>query len=142
MSCISLPGIVRIAYISCTDLPENGAMMACVGAPAVVQASQLTDISIEGEPTCEADTDFDNNSTLQKVKLKFQTLDHISVNIPHAFVIVSANGQQYIIGTRERPYPIVKVNTKTGLPSGDPSVMIYEVSLSAKVALSPCSIST
>ena len=55
------------------------------------------------------------------------------------FVIETVDGDKYVIGAKERPYPTVKISRSTGQPDGDPSVRKYEVSFTAKKALALCS---
>ena len=139
MTCNPLPGIVHIGYIDCSLIPEYLMQIAISGVKPTLTLS-LHDITLEGEATCEAEDDFDNNSHLEKATLKFKTLEVLPVDEKLAFAIETAAGKTFLIGTCEKPHPIVKRERNTGLPAGDPATIAYKVTFSAKVAPVPCSI--
>lgn len=140
-SCQSLPGIRRIAYTDCDNLPYPFAQRAAAGEVISLAATGLTEVTLSGEPRCEAQRDFDNNSSVEKVTLTFRTLDDIPAGQPIAFVAFAANGQCWVIGASGHPYPVVMREKASGLPDGDPAVCEYQVSLTAKKALAPCRVS-
>jgi hypothetical protein len=76
---------------------------------------------------------------MEKVKLSFSTLRELPTRQNIGFVIRTVDGKLYIIGSKERPYPTVKVTTTTGQPDGDASVRKYEVSYTARKALAALS---
>ena len=93
-----------------------------------------------GEAVCEVEQSHVNNSFIEKVKLNFLSLDDVpTVNHP-AFVFQTIDGNIYIIGSKERPYPTVKITRSTGHIDGEPSVRKYEVSFTAKKALALCDV--
>ena len=135
----SLPGIKRIAYIATDLLPDDITLKAVAGIPVNITGT-ATEIDVIGEANCETDSEPDNNSQLEKVDLKFNTLDIIPADSPIAFIVETVSGNNYVIGTKERPYPIVKISTSTGTTEGDPSVSKCQISFLAKKALVNCSI--
>ena len=137
--CLSLPGITHIWYILRDYLPDDVVYRAVAGIP-VTFSEQPISIDIKGNALCEVEQSFDNNSYIEKVKLTFETLDDVPTDQHTAFVIQTVDGDCYLIGAKERPYPTVKVARSTGQPDGDPSVVKYEVSFTAKKALAPCDI--
>ena len=137
--CISLPGITHVWYILRDYLPDDVVYRAVAGIPIALQ-NQLISISMKGSAICEVEQSFDNNSYIEKAKLTFLTLDDVPVDQHPAFVIQTVNGDRYVIGAKERPYPTVKITRSTGQPDGDPSVRKYEVSFTAKKALALCSV--
>ena len=136
--CLSLPGITHIWYILRDYLPDDVVYRAVADIPVTLQASPIN-ISLMGEAVCEVEQSFDNNSYIEKSKLTFLTLDEVPTDQHPAFVIETVNGDKYVIGAKERPYPTVKITRSTGQPDGDPSVRKYEVSFTAKKALALCS---
>ena len=136
---LSLPGITRIAYCDCELLPPDIMLRALSGVPVGVYTT-VKDIPLDGEATCEMETQFDNNSQVQKATLAFQTLDDVPSQRHIAFVIFTAQAETYIIGAKEQPYPTVKITRSTGTPSGEPSVRKYEVAFTSKVALALCAV--
>lgn len=137
----SLPGIKRIAYIATDLLPDDITLKAVAGVPVNITGT-ATEIDVIGEASCETDSQPDNNSQLEKVDLKFNTLDDIPTDSPLAFIVETVSGNKYVIGAKERPYPIVKISTATGTPDGSPSVTKHEISYIAKRALAPCNVSS
>ena len=137
--CISLPGITHVWYILRDYLPDDVIYRAVAGIPIALQ-NQPISISMKGSAICEVEKSFDNNSYIEKAKLTFLTLDDVPVDQHPAFVIQTVNGDRYVIGAKERPYPTVKITRSTGQPDGDPSVRKYEVSFTAKKALALCSV--
>ena len=137
--CLSLPGITHVWYILRDYLPDDVVYRAVADIPVTLQASPIN-ISLKGEAVCEVEQSFDNNSYIEKSKLTFLTLDEVPTDQHPAFVIETVNGDKYVIGAKERPYPTVKITRSTGQPDGDPSVRKYEVSFTAKKALALCSV--
>jgi hypothetical protein len=93
-----------------------------------------------GEVTCETEEQFDNNSQVEKASLTFNTLDELPTYRHLAFVIFTAQGDTFVIGTKELPYPTVKISRSTGTPDGEPSVRKYEVTFSARKSLVLCAV--
>ena len=139
MKCLSLPGITKAWYIQPNYLPDDVVYRSVAGIPVTLQEQPIS-ISLKGEPICEVEQSFDNNSYIEKSKLTLYTLDEVPTDQHPAFVIETVDGDKYVIGAKERPYPTVKITRSTGQPDGDPSVRKYEVSFTAKKALALCSV--
>ena len=137
--CISLPGITHVWYILRDYLPDDVIYRAVAGIPIALQ-NQPISISMKGSAICEVEQSFDNNSYIEKTKLAFLSLDDVSTDQHPAFVIQTVNGDRYVIGAKERPFPTVKITRSTGQLDGEPSVRKYEVSFTAKKALALCSV--
>lgn len=135
MKCLSLPGITKVWYILRDYLPDDVVYRAVAGIP-ISFSEQPISITMKGEAICELEQSFDNNSYIEKSKLTFLTLDDVPTDQHPAFVIETVDGDVYVIGAKERPYPTVKIIRSTGQPDGDPSVKKYEVSFTAKKSIS------
>ena len=136
----SLPGIKKVSYISCQLLPPDITLRAISGIPVGVY-SLTTEVELSGDATCESTASPDNNVQQEKAVLTFFTTDDtIPIDEPLAFVATTVQGQSYIIGRLEQPYPSVKRTRTTGMPDGDRSVLKYEVSFTAHRALVKCSV--
>ena len=136
--CHSLPGIIKIGYADCADVPRDVPYQAVTGMTVSVSSSVITFIHLQGDTVCEVEEQHDNNVQMEKTRLNFVTLDDIPTHRHLAFFVWTADGGKYIIGSQERPYPAVKVNSATGQPDGEPSVRKYEVSYSARKSLALC----
>ena len=139
MKCLSLPGIQYVWYISRDYLPDDVIYRSVVGM-SVSLMEQPISINMKGEAVCEVEQSIDNNSYIEKVKLTFLTLDDVPLDQYPAFLFQTIDGDIYLIGAKERPYPTVKNTRSTGQPDGDASVRKYEVSFTAKKALARCGV--
>lgn len=135
----SLPSIVKIAYLACSELSPNIGMRYAAGAPVGVFAG-TTPVRFYGTPTCDAVSEYQNGGRLEKTTLKFSTLDELPTAYPIAFVVTTANSRSYLIGAMERPFPVVKIEESTGVPGGDSATKIVTVTFSAQKALVECAV--
>ena len=127
----ALPGINHIYYVNCLHLPADITLRALANIPVGVYTT-LNHIGKIGDASCEMEAQFDNNSQVEKASLTFYSLDELPTDEHLAFVITTVQGEAYIIGTKELPYPIIKVTRSTGIPDGEPFVRKYEISFTAK----------
>jgi hypothetical protein len=139
MKCLSLPGITKAWYIQRNYLPDDVVYRSVACIPVTLKEQPIS-INLKGEAICEVEQSFDNNSYIEKSKLTLYTLDEVPTDQHPAFVIETVDGDKYVIGAKERPYPTVKITRSTGQPDGDPSVRKYEVSFTAKKALALCNV--
>ena len=136
MSCINLPGIKSVSYLHTDNLPADLIYQALSGYQISI-TQQPTPITQNSTAICDLEQSPDNNTQIEKAKLTFSTLDSIPTSTPLAFLIETVNGENYIIGAREKPYPTIKTSKTTSKPEGDPAVTRYEVTFTARKALIP-----
>lgn len=134
MSTISLPGIFKIGFLECAKLAPQLALKSIAGVPIAI-LTEITDVIFSGESTCEAVSDNDNNGKSEKTTLKFTTTQKIPDDRPLAFVVQCVNDQNFLVGAKERPYPIVKITNNTGTVSGTVSAYSVEITHSAVKSL-------
>ena len=90
-----------------------------------------------GTGSCTAETSIEEGSLIEKTTLQFETTQQLE-NVEHlAFVILDANLQYYIIGVREKPYPLVEVRKDI---SPEANVNTVKVTLTRRKSLIPCSV--
>ena len=130
----SLPGIVRIAYLRCENVPSNIELKSLVGIPAVIYDT-TTEVAFSGTPTCVIENEYDNHSQVEKTKLTFSSTDEIPIRQQLAFLILDTNGQWWLIGHREDPFPVIKCTHQTGEPDGEKAGNVYEVTLIGRKSL-------
>lgn len=133
-TCHSLPGITLLSYLADDYLPSDICYKAVAGIPVAITQQPISIPTVD-VAVCEVEEQTDNNVQMEKVKLSFSTLRELPTRQNIGFVIRTVDGKLYIIGSKERPYPTVKVTTTTGQPDGDASVRKYEVSYTARKAL-------
>lgn len=132
-----LPGIISIRYVLAASLTASITQKALANVPVGIFADSFPVPHI-GDAVCELESQFDNNDTLEKAKLTFSTTAQLPTRQHLAFVILTVDGKQYLVGTAEKPYPVLKVESSTGKPDGDSAVTKYTISYTNKVALVPC----
>ena len=62
-----------------------------------------------GNTRCEAEQEYVGGAYSEKTVLQFTTTNDLNHYPALAFVVTDADGQSYIIGTKEAPYPIVEI---------------------------------
>lgn len=108
---MKLPSILSIAYLPCSDLPRHILPMALSGmTPTVAEDGMLVDLYPGAK--CSADSEIVNGLSLEKTTLEFDTLTEVPRNRPLAFLVRCVNGESYVIGHREPPFPAVEIKTE------------------------------
>ena len=110
----SLPGIAQIGYCLCENIQPNIVLKHSSGIPVGI-FTEITPVRFFGQPSYEAVEEYDN----------------IPLHKHLAFVITDASGTSFIIGSRERPYPVVKSSATSGNPSGESNATTYEIKWSS-----------
>ena len=135
----SLPGIVAIGFCLCENIQPNIVLKHSSGIPVGV-FTEITPVRFFGQPSYEAVEEYDNNGRKVVTSLKFVTNDSIPTYKHLAFVITDASGTSFIIGSRERLYPVIKSSANSGTPSGESKATSYEVRWTAIASPIPCAI--
>ncbi len=102
----------------------------------VAISAPITSINIIAQATYTWEGSTVNHARQEKGRLKFITNDYIPDNEPLAFVLTTPDRQQYIVGKRERLFPVINYSDTTGLRAGDRAARTYTVTYVApKVAI-------
>ena len=115
----SLPGITSLGYVPSDRLQRQIMQKALAGLPVGV-FTDIAPINFVGVPTCVTQSDYDNNGRLEKASLKFVTNDNIPIYKDIAFVMTDSNGKSWLLGTKERPRPIIRmyINASSMISAG------------------------
>ena len=105
----SLPGITSIAILPYSSVPLFAMEKALSGIPVGIMVKP-SPVTLYGVASCEAESEYDNASYLEKVTLQFETTDSIDTSSPLAFVVHDANKRTFLIGCREAPFPVIEIN--------------------------------
>ena len=132
--CYSLPGLNKVGYVPVSMLPSDIVFIALTGG-TVPLFETMTYFDVAPGAVCEVEEEYSNGVQVEQAKLKFSTLAAIPTNEPLAFVFITMNDEQLLIGAREKPRATIKVNTTTGQTDGDASIKSYTVTFKARKAL-------
>lgn len=134
----SLPGIKSIGFVETEKLSPNVMLKGICEIPVAVYAD-VTDVTFVSAPTCVLGDEYDKHGRLQTVTLNFATNDYIPMYKRLAFIVTDVNGQSYLIGAKEPPFPVMKLSINFGTPGGDSSTNLVEVKHVAIKSLLKCS---
>ena len=131
-----MPGIIAVKWMLADEVAPHIREKFVAGLPVAIGAVgnmvSLVDVaSAEGLKTVE------NNGLTAKATLEFKTLDNVPTDENIVWAAQDADENWYLIGARERPYPVVEVSQSTGTPGGEPAVATVKVTHTAKIALIP-----
>lgn len=130
----SLHSVKSICYLPCPLLPDDIILKHLSGMPVGVFNS-ATPIGLYGDASCEAASEHDNGSSLEKTTLQFTTTDEIPTSQELAFVVEDVQGKSYVIGQKESPSPMVEIDTKI---DNKENLKVVKVVFIAKKSLIPC----
>ena len=134
---MNLPGITRICCLPCSCLQPAVALKAEIGIPVGVFSS-LRNVRFYGNPEVSCKSKRENNGYSYETSLSFFTDEWLDVASPLAFVLETAQGKHYLIGTKEENYPIVEQERLTGTPSGDSAGVSVEVTWTSDCPMVEC----
>lgn len=132
----SLPGIATIHTVECASLMPNMMLRAQCNLPNAV-FTDAVQVYFVGTPTLKNEIKYNNGGYSESATLEYVTTDQPSVDTPLAFIVKCVNGESYLLGTREKPFPVVKTTKTTGSPDSDASVFKVEISYLAPKTLIP-----
>ena len=134
----NLPGIVEVSYLDPSQISPGIIGKYLAGVPVSVFADGIS-MPLHGEVTCQAADEHSNNGRTERVTLTFMTVGDVPRE-PKAWLLRDANGNRWLIGSRERNWPVAKVTTNTGVPGGDRAIQTVEVTHQAYKALIPLTV--
>ena len=106
------------------------------GVPVAIGA-QGNDLELVESGTAEGLRQYENNGLVGKATLEFKTLSHVPTDEDIVWLAQDADENWWLIGARERNYPVVEVSTSAGTPGGDPAVSTVKITHTAKIAIIP-----
>lgn len=105
--------------------------MVAIAAPSVA-------VEFVGRPTLKWEGSKVNGTRREKSTLEFSTVHPLPEGENLAFVVTGAGDRQYLIGTRERNYPVINYSDSTGEPGGSAAVRTYKITHVAQKSVLPC----
>lgn len=130
------PGIVKIEYVACKVLPRSIMLQSMTGATVTINAPRIN-VPFLGLPELSWSGSRKKGRIQEKSTLEFRS----GVDLPqgrYAFLVTTASGEQYIIGTHEGRAPMVEYEDTTGKLNGDGAVRTYKVTHIAQKSVIRC----
>lgn len=137
MSFLSLPGIQKIQIVRCSDLPA-GVMLHSICGCVVAIAAPSEPVKFVGRPILKWEGSKVNGNRQEKSTMEFSTVNPLPDGEYLAFVVTTARGRQYLIGSREGRYPIINYSESTGEPGGSAAVRTYKITHVAQKSVLRC----
>lgn len=109
----SLPGIKEIAYVECSKLAPQLMSKSIARLPIAIM-TDITNVTFFGDAEYNINNSYKDGGREEKVTLSFNTADSIPLDTPLAWVVSTVNGDTFIIGTREKPYPVINTEFNSG----------------------------
>lgn len=132
-----LPGIKAIYWLDSRHLPRRVDLHAIAG-DAVAVLTDLYPIRFTDTPECSCVSERDNGGYVETASLTFACLDLLPIHRPLAFVVTDIAGCHWLIGAKEHPQPLLKVEALCGTPDGDHAGFRYEIKHVAVKSMTPC----
>lgn len=134
--CNKMPGIIAVKWMHADELSPHLREKFIAGLSVAIGAvgNRLTLVDTGSTEGLRSE---ENNGLVGKATLEFKTLDDMPTDEDIVWAAQDADENWWLIGARERPYPIVEVSQSTGTPGGDPAVATVKVTHTAKIALIP-----
>lgn len=137
MSTSTLPGIIKIQMVRCSDIQPH-VMYASICGTLVALALPAVSIKFYGQPTLKWDGTKVNGARQEKSTLEFSTTDKLPEGVRLAFVLTAASGKQYLVGAREPKYPQINYSETAGAPDGEAALRRYKITHIAQKSVLPC----
>ena len=125
-----LPGIRAIGWLNC-DLLQRRVDLHGICRARIPVLTAITPIAFFDKAECSCKRSRESGRQSATASLKFRCADLLPIHLPLGFVVTDQQGKTFLIGSREHPQPVVKVEMRSGSPDGDGAGYEYEVSHTA-----------
>ena len=77
----------------------------------------------------------EGKNTIHKAQLTFRTCEDLNGNEHYAYLVSTADGKRYLLGRKERPYPVLTVSDTMPDNFNDSQLKEYTVTYSSAVRI-------
>lgn len=137
MQTNTLPGIVKIQMLRCSDIQPH-VMYASISGALVALALPAVTIKFFGQPSLKWNGTIVNGTRQEKSTLEFSTTEILPEGEWLAFVLTVASGKQFLVGAREPKYPVINYSDTAGSPAGEAALRTYKITHVAPKSVLPC----
>ena len=138
-NCNNMPGIIRVMWLKAENVAPHVMEKFVAGIP-VALGSEGNELKLVDTGQASSLITSENNGLTDKATLEFKTTSPVPMEEDVVWAAMDASEQWWLIGARERNFPIVEVNRTSGTPGGDPAVTSVKVTHAAKIAIIPVSL--
>lgn len=125
-----LPGVRAIGWINC-DLLQRRVDLHGICQAKIPVLTAITPVPFFDKAECSCKRSRESGRQAATATLKFRCADLLPIHLPLGFVVTDQNGKTYLIGSREHPQPVVKVEMGVGQCDGDGAGYEYEITHTA-----------
>lgn len=135
-----LPGVRAVYWLNCDKLPNRVDLRGIcrMTVPILTDSPQMP---IANGAECGCVTEQEGRGFSETASLKFFSDELVHLHVHTGFVVEDVEGNTFLIGSKEPPFPKIKIERRLGSPSGDSAGYAYEVTHTALKSLVPCHIS-
>ncbi len=135
-----LPGVQAIGWLDCQHLPRRVDLQGICHKPVAIFTT-IKPIEFFDEPQCECKTEKESGHSSETAILKFLCGEMLPLSHNVGFVVTDVTGRSFLIGSKEPPFPRIKVERTCGTPDGDAAGYKYAITHNAIRTLVDCIVS-
>lgn len=135
----TIPGIKAVYCIPAGLLPPQISYKTSVGIQSYV-ADTITQFTLAGNAEAEIVDEYKNNGRTVKTTLTFRSCCDMELQTPLAFIYTDVLDRHFLVGTKEKPFPVVSKKKTTGVPGSSSAVIEYTVTWLSQHMPPQCSI--
>ena len=134
-----LPGIQSIGWVECEKLQSNVALNGICGNRIPV-LTEIHPVPFFGQASCECSETKESGGVVATATLKFNSDEVLPLHQHVGFVVTDNNGENWLIGSKEPPFPVIKMRICFGDCDGERAGAEYEVKHTAIKTMMRCTI--
>ncbi|MBQ8097210.1 MAG: hypothetical protein IJ243_09045 [Prevotella sp.] len=134
---MNIQNIVQIEYCQLSRLKGMQVMGGSVAVAMPVEAD-FSQVKLRAVGGCESVASPDGSGISVETVLRFSSLHELPVGLRHvAFRLTESSGRRWLIGSTERPLPVVRLTQRMQPTGSNASCADYEVSWAHRPLLIP-----
>ena len=134
-----LPGIQSIGWVDCEKLQSNVALNGICGNRIPV-LTEILPVPFFGQASCECSETKESGGVVATATLSFKSDVVFPLHTHLGFVVTDNNGKSWLIGSKEPPFPMMKMCIYFGDCESKSAGISYEIKHTAIKTLLPCQI--
>lgn len=124
---VTFPGVKKIC-VADPSLLQKSIVEAHMAMLPVTVLCDVSKVKFVGEPKLQVVSYSSASSFSEKSTLEFSSPEKLTLPSPSAWIVTLVSGKSYLIGTAERPFPVVECSFSSGEKTGEAAVYRYKIS--------------